>query len=57
MGPCECRDPSRGGGLRCTGRLVTKKEGNYKFFLASDDGPWARECLARVRERLEHGVV
>ena len=23
---------------RCTGRLVTKKEGNYKFFLASDDG-------------------
>jgi len=23
---------------RCTGRLVTKKEGNNKFFLASDDG-------------------
>ena len=23
---------------RCTGLLVTKKEGNYKFFLASDDG-------------------
>ena len=23
---------------RCTGKLVTKKEGNYKFFLSSDDG-------------------
>ncbi|CAE6914126.1 unnamed protein product [Symbiodinium natans] len=24
--------------MRCTGQLVTKKEGNYKFFLSSDDG-------------------
>eukprot|EP00439_Symbiodinium_sp_Y106_P057072 s365_g8.t1 len=24
--------------IRCTGQLVTKKEGNYKFFLSSDDG-------------------
>ena len=34
----------RGVALRCTGRLVTKKEGNYKFFLASDDGPWAENA-------------
>ena len=32
---------------RCTGRLVTKKEGNYKFFLASDDGVLAADTSGR----------
>ena len=27
---------------RCTGHLVTRKEGNYKFYLSSDDGARAK---------------
>ena len=31
--------------FRCSGQIITRNAGNYKFYLSSDDGAWTGSSL------------